>query len=247
MNRITKIAVVMLSAMTLFSSCNKNEDTNPVFWSSYPNVLVTVKTATTGECYLQLDDKTTLLPVNMKSSPYKSDVRALAHVVEVDEDGKPYSKAVKVNWIDSLLTKPAVVSEGALDVQKYGFDPVEIRDNWITVVEDGYLTVSFDAYFGNKGVVHYINLVTGVDPDDPYVVELRHNAMGDVEWGYRRSSIAAFDISSLPDTEGKTVKLTVKYRGFNNEKAIVFDYCSGKSVNADTKVPSGLEFRLPVK
>ncbi len=46
----------------------------------YPNALVTLKQGADKTVYLQLDDKTTLLPINLKSSPFGDrEVRALVN------------------------------------------------------------------------------------------------------------------------------------------------------------------------
>ena len=39
---------------------------------------------------------------------------------------------------------------------------------------------------------------------------------------------------SLPDTEGKTVKLKLKWKSFNGEKTAEFDYCTRKSTPANS-------------
>mgnify|MGYP003029069454 CR=1 FL=1 len=40
--------------------------------------------------------------------------------------------------------------------------------------------------------------------------------------------------SALPDTEGKTVKLKLKWKSFNGEKTAEFDYCTRKSTPANS-------------
>ena len=40
-------------------------------------------------------------------------------------------------------------------------------------------------------------------------------------------------MDSLPDTEGKTVKLKLKWKSFNGEKTAEFDYCTRKSTPAN--------------
>jgi len=40
-------------------------------------------------------------------------------------------------------------------------------------------------------------------------------------------------LDSLPDTEGKTVKLKLKWKSFNGEKTAEFDYCTRKSTPAN--------------
>ena len=174
------IAAFALLAAGL-SSCQLDKD--PVDYSKfYANALVTVKHNADNVFYLQLDDNTTVKPDNMEKSPFgDKQVRALANLT-IKDDVKPegdFDKTVTINWIDSVRTKDIVPSLGDLDDKEYGTDPIEIIGNWVTIVEDGYLTLSFCALWGNPSVAHSINLVSGVDPKNPYVLELRHNAMGD--------------------------------------------------------------------
>lgn len=43
----------------------------------------------------------------MKNSPYgEKEVRALVNFDPVNESSGEYDKAVHINWIDSILTKP---------------------------------------------------------------------------------------------------------------------------------------------
>ena len=76
----------LLLAPVLFQSCS-DDDGEVYVWYPYfsPNALVTVKGGT-DSCFLQLDDETTLWPVNLSSSPFgEKEVRALVHFTDVDE------------------------------------------------------------------------------------------------------------------------------------------------------------------
>ncbi len=227
------VAAVML--VSSFSACD-NDDTYIWYYDAVPNALVTVKPVDGAGFYMQLDDSTTLHPVNMSVSPYgDKEVRALVNYAYVRPEENDYEKRsfkVDVNWIDSILTKPAVPYPADGDVSEYGEDPIEIVRDWVNIAEDGYLTLRFRTRWGNNGVVHFVNLLTGVNPDDPYEVEFRHNAYGDVN-GTPGDALVAFRLSDLPDTNGKTVKLTLKYKSFSGEKSIRFDYCSRKATAAE--------------
>ena len=227
------VAAVML--VSSFSACD-NDDTYIWYYDAVPNALVTVKPVDGAGFYMQLDDSTTLHPVNMSVSPYgDKEVRALVNYAYVRPEENDYEKRsfkVDVNWIDSILTKPAVPYPADGDVSEYGEDPIEIVRDWVNIAEDGYLTLRFRTRWGNNGVVHFVNLLTGVNPDDPYEVEFRHNAYGDVS-GTPDDTLVAFRLSDLPDTNGKTVKLTLKYKSFSGEKSIRFDYCSRKATAAE--------------
>lgn len=210
-------ALVALVAATALQSCNDDDDNRNL---AYPNALVTLKTNASGTFFLQLDDSTTVIPTNMKASPYgKKEVRALANINMDAKEPKDHVKSGYVNWLDSILTKNMAPNLGDKNDATYGNDPVELVKDWTTLVEDGYLTLRFRTYFG-YGKRHVLNLIpTG----KPYEVELRHNAQGD-DRRVVRDGLVAFRLSSLPDTQGKEVELTVKWKSFSGEKSAKFKY-----------------------
>lgn len=222
--------------LLLFQSCLKDDSPDYSYW---PNALVTVKAVDNNTVYLQLDDKTTLLPVNLTKHPFDSkEVRALVNYKEVDKPSGIYNKAVHVNWIDSIRTKPMVPNLGEENNTAYGNDPVEIVNDWVTIVEDGYLTLRFRTFWGgDRNKIHYVNLVESSDPEKPYEVEFKHNASDDL-YGRIGDALVAFKLDKLPDTNGKTVKLKLKWRSFSGEKSVVFDYNS----SASSPVQSAVSF-----
>ena len=235
MKNVRIFAGLLVAIMSVFTlgSCNNDDDYIWVGYPPLPNALVTVKPIDGGGFYMQLDDSTTMYPVNMNVAPYgDKEVRALVSVREVKPEVEGYSKSVIVNWLDSILTKQAVPNPADGDVSEYGDDAIEIVRDWVNIAEDGYLTLRFRTRWGDGGVTHYVNLLTGVNPDDPYEVEFKHNAFGDVN-GIMGDALVAFKLSDLPDTEGKTVKLTLKYKSFSGEKSVTFDYCSRKATVSD--------------
>lgn len=221
------LAVALLLSALTFQSCNNDDDTD---WDRVlPNALVTVK-QNGDACYLQLDDNTTLLAKNLNKPFGDKEVRALVNYSTTNEKSDLYNQVVHVNWIDSILTKKPVPSMGSdvANSEKYGNNWVDIVRDWVTVAEDGYLTLRFRALWGGQNP-HYINLVTGVNPENPYEVELRHNVNGDPQ-NYWRDALVAFNLNeALPDTKGKTVKLTIRWRSSQGYKKVDFDYCSRKS------------------
>lgn len=237
MNMKKTIIAAIAFAAAIFSlpSCLKDE--GPDYSMMYPNALVTCKTSPDGVFYLQLDDKTALKPLNVQASPFKGrQVRALTNFTDKGPydnagAGMKFDRVVEVNWIDSVRTKSTVLSKGdrVQDDEAYGTAPVEIIDNWVTVLEDGYLTLAFCADWGNPHEPHAVNLVAGADKDDPYYLEFRHDTLKDKfdMGGINMNGIVAFDLSSLPDTGGKTVKMTIRYLSFRGERKVTFDYCSG--------------------
>ena len=224
---------VLFTSLT-FQSCLDDDDYNYGYLT--PNALVTVKPVSDNSFFLQLDDTTTLLPVNIASSPYgNKEVRALVNCREVNEPAEGYSKAVYVNWIDSILTKQIAPDLGVENDSVYGTDPVDMIRDWVTIAEDGYLTLRFRTNWGDRNKAHVVNLLASQDPANPYEVEFRHNAYGDV-YGVEGDGLVAFNLGSLPDTEGKTVKLKLKWKSPVGDKSVEFDYCTRKATPGKSSI-----------
>ena len=52
-----------------------------------------------------------------------------------------FTQQAYINWIDSIRTKDAV--HAPADEAAYGNDAVEIVKDWVSIAEDGYLTLRF--------------------------------------------------------------------------------------------------------
>lgn len=250
MKKYAKLSVLLILAGALSVaavSCSDDDD-NDYYLCTYPaNALVTVKPVGTDSCYLQLDNNTTLNPVNIVGGLFGGkEVRALTNFCYTDGYSGD-ARNVLINWIDSIRTKPMVPTLGDLNDETYGDDPVEVVNDWVTIAEDGYLTLRVRVLSNGSGHVHYLNLLSGVDADDPYTVELRHDAKGDVTGGYV-DGIIAFNLGALPDTNGEIVKLTLKWRGYSADKSVTFDYCTRRSAgSANTDAPIDVQsLRLKV-
>lgn len=219
---------------TSFQACNNDNDYN--YYN--PNGLVTVKNLDENTFYMQIEDNVTLRPVNMTKNPYgKEEVRALISFEETKDDPGQFTKAAYIHRIKKILTKQPVPTKGEEDDKTYGNDPVEIMNSWATILEDNYLTLHFAALWGYSSNPHYVNLVTGTNPNDPYEVVFRHSVNGDYG-DARATSLVAFSLKDLPDTGGKTVKLKLKWKSFTGEKTTVFDYNSSKSLTDKQAIPT---------
>ncbi|MDO5105016.1 NigD-like protein [Capnocytophaga sp.] len=203
-----------------FQSCLKNSDIEP---TPLPSAVVTVRPQTDGTFFLQLDDSTKLQPTNLKTSPYRKEVRALVSYKTEEADKKARVRNVHINWIDSIRTKKPVPNLGAENTAKYGNDPIEVVQDWTTVAEDGYLTLRVRTQWSRTRVRHALNLVTNVNPNDPYEFELRHDAKGDVG-GTMGDVLIAFNLNELPNKPdtGK-VKLKLKWKSFSGDKSREFN------------------------
>jgi hypothetical protein len=233
---------IMLGMLVLPSCLDDDDDVSRL----YPNALVTVKEAADETVYFQLDEETTLLPVNLTSHPFDSkEVRALVNYEEVDDSSEEYDQAVRVNWIDSIRTKPMAPNLGEDNDNEYGNDPVEIVSDWVTIAEDGYLTLRFRTMWSQLGITHYVNLIPTNNPENPYEVQFKHDANGDVS-GRVGDGLVAFRLDQLPDTEGETVKLKLIWDSFNGEKSMEFDYRTRAATPASSAIAAARSV-IPLK
>lgn len=239
------VAIAIISTITL-QSC-LNNDNGDYNYIRYPNALVTVKPNIDNTFYLQLDDSTTLLPINLSSSPFgEKEVRALVNYEKIDQASGIYDEAVHINWIDSILTKPIAPNLEEDNDLVYGTDPVEIIKDWVTITEDDYLTLRFRTVWGGNQKPHFINLILTNNPENPYELEFKHNAYGDV-YGNNDDALVAFNLKSLPDTNGKTVKLKLKWKSFSGEKSAEFDYCTKKTVMPNNEAITSVKSNTAIR
>ncbi len=216
-------------ALTLgLASCNDDEGYSlDKYWLS----IATVNDLEEGDnsYYLTLDDGTNLhiaAPIN----PYKPKTkRVFANYTILGELEGDYQYAVRLNGIQSILTKDVIYIDPANEVKQdsIGFDPIKV----ISMKEGGgYINIKF-AY--NTGGVnsHMVNLVSDKEDlsaggSDVIKLQFRHNQNGDPEkypadgWvcfdlaPYKAAATGneiTFEISSV-DFDGSTVTKTIKYK-----------------------------------
>jgi len=224
MKRIFTYAAILFAISTVMTSCSKDSDNG-----NYANALVTVKTAGDGTCYLQLDNETKVLPTNLPASPFgDKQVRAMTHLKDLQPMvGGDYNKSASVVWIDSVLTKKPVLPKDTLKSgYGYGDYPIEILNSWTTVLEDNYLTLCFSAPSGYYSTMHYVNLVYGINPDDPYEVMFTHDMEAPADY-YSGSftGLVAFDLTRIPGLAQETSAIvTVRYISPVGERTVHFAY-----------------------
>lgn len=212
------LAATLLLLPLTFVACNDEDYAD--YDDMRPTALVTVRPQADKTFTLQLNDSVTLYPVNMRESPFgEKEVRAL-----VNYHPEPFaygtSNSVRINWMDSIRTKMPVQSVGEDNDKRFGNDPIEIVRDWVTIAEDGFLTLRIRTRWGSR-TTHYINLLTGTNPDEPYTLELRHNACGDVK-GEMGDALIAFNLNNLPHADGDSVKLKLAWTSFSGRKTAEF-------------------------
>ncbi len=209
--------IVIWCLVLLFLPACSNKSPEPDVY--YPTALVTARTVD-SVFVLQLDDSTTLYPQNIKKSPYNREVRALVNYTDTDTNDS--LNKININWIDSIRTKDAVPTMGEKNDSVYGNDPVEIVRDRVTIAEDGYLTLRVRTRWGGYGKKHYLNLLTGTNPENPYELELRHDAQGDV-CGDMGDALIAFNLNDMPKDAGQNVKIKLNWLSFSGKKSTEFD------------------------
>lgn len=226
----TKLSIILLAAIALFASCGSDDHYDPY----RPTALVTVK-PTSDSFILQLNDSVRLIPDNMTQSPFgEKEVRALVNY-QLQEKTADMQR-VHIIWIDSIRTKMPVASAGENDKELFGDDPVEIMRDWVTCAEDGYLTLRIRTNWGEGNKVHYLNLLTDTNPENPYELELRHDANGDIPLR-TADALIAFNLRQLmANAEADTVRFTLRWKSFSGMKKLDFSlrqqpmYTGGKLV-----------------
>lgn len=215
------LSVVGVLLLMMFPSCINDDNSSELL---RPTALVTVCPNDDGSFIMQLDEETQLVPTNLKTSPFGAkEVRALVNYTETTVSPKDKTvRNVEVNWLDSIRTKLPVETLGEQDAAKFGNDPVEIVQDWVTVAEDGYLTLRIRALWSSPHATHVLNLVTGTNPENPYELELRHDANGDTygRWG---DALIAFNLNKLTGASAGNAKIKLKWKSFSGEKSAEFE------------------------
>ena len=222
--RISILAMGLIVALMSFMSCNDDCSWDDV---RRPTALVTVYPNGAEGFTMQLDDKTVLVPTNLKASPFgEKTVRALVNYEDETATNGSY-RNVKINWIDSIRTKNPVMTLGDDDLKVYGNDPVEIIRDWVTVAEDGFLTLRLRTLWSGN-TIHVFNLVGGVNKENEYEFNLTHNANGDVR-GRMGDALIAFDLNSIWKDKTDSVKIKVNWNSFSGKKSAEFSLLMHKN------------------
>jgi hypothetical protein len=198
----------LLAALT-FNSCS-DDDTYSLDnrWLS----IATARPLDDNSFYLTLDDSTSLwpgAPLYINYQPERPQ-RVQINFTILGDAFQGFDYVVKLNQIDTILTKSIAENLGAQNDAVYGKDPLQITSLW---VGDGFLNVEFKARMSGN-VKHFVNLIRKETASDPYRLEFRHNANNDKS-SYLRYGLVAFDLSSLPGTNGKNENLLIDVQTFD--------------------------------
>lgn len=153
--------------------------------------VVTVKQDTDGTVFFQLGDEERLFPV--PSYDFSRQERVMTSLTVYAEEVPLYGHTARVNWAEPLEQGPIMYTLDAT----YN-DGLDVVEDWISSVEDGYLTVHYNTWWGETSLHHDLALVPGPGPMD---LTLIHTANGDSKDVYS-DGIVYFDINGqLPQTD----------------------------------------------
>ncbi|RHU27864.1 hypothetical protein DXD68_08090 [Parabacteroides sp. TM07-1AC] len=222
-----KTFILVLGTILLSTSLYSCLDDDDYSLDKYSVGVATIKPLGGNTYYLQWDDSTTFWPA-AGATPYfgvDKERRVFINFTLLGDSTsggiKGYDYAIRVNRIDSVLTKSIVADLGEKNDEYYGNDPVWMKSVWI---EDGYINFQFESYFDGY-TKHFLNLVK-MDNTDTYELEFRHNAYDNLSGG-KGWGLASFRLNNLPETNGETVTMKIKYKSYEGDKTIELKYKSG--------------------
>lgn len=214
----------IMTGMLLFQSCS---DDDGYSLDKFAIEVMTAKPLGGGSYYLVRDNGETLWPFATNDYRFNpnSKQRVQVNYTMLSDSTQGFSHGIKINWIDEILTKAIASNKGDENDEIYGTDPVKL-----IAIETGggFLDIMFGAYYGDSGEKHFVNLIPStIDGLTSYELEFRHNAYNDSQ-KYGAKGLVSFDLSSLPDTNGKTVTLKIKFNTFDGEVIKEIPYNSSK-------------------
>ncbi|MBO4434103.1 MAG: hypothetical protein J5769_01450 [Bacteroidales bacterium] len=166
--------------------------------------ILTIKKTPTDTVYFQLDDSTTIYAAN-----YQYDYTRMEKVFcDISVTNRPegrFKYKGYINWLE-----PIEEGQVTADASASGNLGLDILDDWMTSVEDGYLTIHYNTWWGSKPVQHKMYVITGTNPADPYELVLRQDACGDKK-DEKGDALICFDINSLPETGDNYTELKLKW------------------------------------
>ena len=243
MSRYMRWAWVALAALAVVVGCAKadymgdersyNNPGNSI--SSSEDLAIGTLRSQDGVRYIRLDEKTCSQVMNPESvSDIKDGTRVFLEFRYVVSGSVASfcTDAILVEWaspIDqgdlSLLNFEESFSAENVKSGKYT-DPMDIVTDWMTSLEDGFLTLHYLIPTSGEKKHSFAMYRSMSDRNLFYLI---HNADGDTK-GSLTDGIVCFDVSPmLPETEGKTVKLSFVYIDLNNtEKRLTVEYRSPK-------------------
>jgi len=103
-------------------------------------------------------------------------------------------------------------------------DSMDVLDDWMTCLQDGYLTIHYEAWWGDGSIRHEMKM-EAYAYEDSYVLALIHDAHGDRIIS-KADALVCFDINDLFQTRKKNKTLIVRWKksaGVIAERQFLFE------------------------
>ena len=177
-----------------------------------------------GDYYLQVDAGLRVYPANFGDLCHiepDCPCRIVGEVIVFDRLMGDLGYYGLLDWFDFIEKGPFVPA--TLDYEDTpdgetppegnapnGTDGVDVLADWMTTLEDGFLTLHIQTWWGFEPRRHEFRLVTGTNPTDPYELTLLHFANRDPK-SFQADALVCYDLMPvlpLPDDpENTTVTL----------------------------------------
>ena len=233
----------LLGVLFLLSACAKDENAYPVYADDSPvygnpkngtrtDLAIGTVLSRDGVRFIRLDEKSCGQVMNPKEIADIQDgtrVFLQYRFVVVSALADFCTDAILVEWV-SPIDMGAVVSSGIYSSSSPSSeagpgDPVGIVLDWMTSLEDGFLTIHYS--IPSSGNTQHTFVL--VETETPLAFRFVHDAHGDTR-GSLTEGIVCFEVSALlPETGDEPVTMSLDYIDLNNtEKRLTVEYRSPK-------------------
>lgn len=175
-----------------------DDEGNPTSNAQRISFIATLNRTAEGEYFLQVDADTRIYPANFKDLCHiepDCPCRIVGEVLVFDGQLNDLGTYGTLEWFDFIEKGPVLPEPGE------GKDGVDVLADWMTSLEDGFLTLHFQTWWGFEPRRHELRLVYGTNPDDPYELLLVHNANRDPK-SFQADALVYFDLTdALPVPE----------------------------------------------
>jgi len=215
----TLLVTAVIALGTIFTSCLQD---NYCCDESMVSFGVIEKNGTgTNDYVIHLDSGDDVVPQesSVPSFETKDNQRVLVNFTPLsDEDltDSTLTYMARINALRNILFKGIKKYTEVAD-DSMGHDPIIIRDAWISKT-GGILNVDLKYY--TQGSIHYINLIDNGEANginNPFVLELRHNARGDSK-DYPAVGIVSFKLDYLKLAGKSETKFVIRYTDYEGRR-----------------------------
>ena len=167
------------------------------------DAVVTVMQTEQQIIFFQVDSVSRLYPLNYEQ-PFTGPKRLACRVIDSLDDIVEGNKNYHLGWV--IWSEEVVKGEVGIadaEIQPLPDDGLDILEDWMTTLEDGFLTLHYASFWGDGSVEHRMCL----DKTGEAEFCLRYYRNGD-ENLHEGDALIYFDLNDcLPKTEGMDIKL----------------------------------------